>query len=80
MNLKQQSRPTRDGLELAAILPGGKIVGSSSVRFKSCCGQWDECEPGDLYVAIVEAEKDGHDFARQAVPVSYTHLTLPTKA
>jgi len=67
VNLQLESRSPREGLELAGILPKGTLVGCSSVRFRSCCGKWDECEADDLYVAIVGADEDGHDFARQAV-------------
>ena len=31
--------------------------------------------PNELFIALAE-NRDGHDF----IPVSYTHLTLPTKA
>ena len=55
------------GLSLASILPDAHIVGGDDIAFKSCCGQWSECEPGDLYVAIVGSEVDGHDYALEAI-------------
>ncbi len=56
-----------NGLAIEEILPQAKLMGASSVRFSSCCGQWEECQPGDLYVAIVGADNDGHDDCPQAI-------------
>ncbi len=55
------------GLQLSKILPDAKLIGAKSIGFNSCCGSWDECQPGDLYVAIVGQELDGHEFTRQAL-------------
>lgn len=56
-----------DGIHLKSILPQSRFIGGDSFRVQSCCGQWNEVQPDDLYVAIVDAERDGHDFAEQAV-------------
>jgi UDP-N-acetylmuramoyl-L-alanyl-D-glutamate--2,6-diaminopimelate ligase len=56
-----------DGIPVREILPNAKFVGGQSVNVNSCCGQWDECQAGDLYVAILGAELDGHDFCPQAI-------------
>ena len=56
-----------DGIPVREILPDAKFVGGQSVNVNSCCGQWDECQTGDLYVAILGAELDGHDFCPQAI-------------
>ena len=48
-------------------MPGAKLIGTQSLNVSSCCGQWEECQPGDLYVAILGAESDGHDFCPQAI-------------
>ena len=55
------------GIRLDKILPSAKSVGSPDVIVRSCCGQWNECEPSDLYVAVVGNEMDGHDYAPDAV-------------
>ncbi|MCH2182923.1 MAG: Mur ligase domain-containing protein [Mariniblastus sp.] len=55
------------GIRLDKILPSAQNVGSSDVMVRSCCGQWNECEPSDLYVAVVGNEMDGHDYAPDAV-------------
>ena len=55
------------GIPLNKILPSAQKVGSSDLIVSSCCGQWDECEPSDLYVAVLGNEIDGHDYAPEAV-------------
>jgi len=55
------------GIPVQDILPGAKLIGAQDLGVSSCCGQWDECQPGDLYVAILGVETDGHDFCPQAV-------------
>ena len=54
-------------ISLAEILPASQFVGDSNVQISSCCSQWNECQENDLYVAVVESESDGHDYAREAV-------------
>ena len=50
------------GIRLNKILPDARNVGSTDLIVRSCCGHWDECEPSDLYVAVLGNEFDGHDF------------------
>ncbi len=62
--------PTREGslgVSLKEILPDAKPIGGSDLKIQSCCGSWQEIQPNDLYVAIVGAEADGHDYAQAAV-------------
>ena len=56
-----------DGISVQQILPQAKLIGANSVNVSSCCGKWEECQPGDLYVAILGADVDGHDFCPQAI-------------
>ena len=56
-----------NGIRLNNILPYARNVGSSDLIVRSCCGQWDECEPSDLYVAVLGNEFDGHDYAPEAI-------------
>lgn len=56
-----------DGIPVRNILPNAKLIGTQSLNVSSCCGQWNECQPGDLYVAILRAETDGHDYCPQAI-------------
>ena len=55
------------GINLREILPDAQVVGERDVVFRSCCGQWDECQPDDLFVAVMGSETDGHDYAAQAI-------------
>ncbi len=54
-------------IRLNEILPGSKFIGKGDIRVRSCSSRWDECEPEDLYVAIVDADSDGHEYAHEAV-------------
>ena len=58
--------PRFEGLSVSGVLPEAQHIGED-VKIQSCCGKWDECQAGDLYVAIVGADEDGHDFALEAV-------------
>ena len=54
-------------ISLRELLPNAKFVGKSDILVSSCSGSWRECQNGDLFVAIVQADDDGHDHARQAL-------------
>ena len=54
------------GISLLEILPDAKPVNASNVLVSSACGQWNECQPDDVFVAVVGDEIDGHDFAVEA--------------
>ena len=56
-----------DGIPVHEILPHAKLIGAQTVSVSSCCGKWDECQPGDLYVAILDVDSDGHDYCPQAI-------------
>lgn len=58
---------TNLGIRLRDVLPHAQMIGAGEVYFRSCCGLWTECQREDLYVAIVDAEQDGHDFTQEAV-------------
>jgi UDP-N-acetylmuramoyl-L-alanyl-D-glutamate--2,6-diaminopimelate ligase len=58
---------TNRGIRLKEILPNAQFIGSKEIVFRSCCGMWKECQPEDLFVAIVDAEQDGHDYTREAI-------------
>jgi UDP-N-acetylmuramoyl-L-alanyl-D-glutamate--2,6-diaminopimelate ligase len=55
------------GISLRETLPGARIYGGSDIHALSCASDWRACQPGDLYVALVDAEDDGHFQAREAV-------------
>ena len=56
-----------DGIPLHEILPHAKLIGAQSLSVTSCSGKWDECQPGDLYAAILDVDSDGHDYCPQAI-------------
>ncbi|HMP78184.1 MAG TPA: Mur ligase family protein [Pirellulaceae bacterium] len=55
------------GYSLRKLLPQAKSVGGRDVLVTSCCGNWRECRPNDLYVAVEGSHEDGHDFAQNAI-------------
>ena len=56
-----------NGIDLKKILPQSNFIGGKPFQVQSCCGSWNEVQQDDLYVAIVDAENDGHDFAERAI-------------
>ncbi|NLX53513.1 MAG: UDP-N-acetylmuramoyl-L-alanyl-D-glutamate--2,6-diaminopimelate ligase [Planctomycetaceae bacterium] len=63
----QQLVACADALCLRDILPHGRFIGASDIRVRSCSSDPRKCRPGDVYVAIVDADGDGHDEADEAV-------------
>jgi len=55
------------GIRLRDILPAAKLINSKDIYFRSCCGLWKDCEQDDLFVALVEADQDGHEFTQEAI-------------
>lgn len=54
-------------IRLSDILPDAKIVGADDIFVESCCGDWQDCQADDVYVALIEAEHDGHEFTNEAI-------------
>ena len=65
--MSTQTSNVTGGIPVLEILPQARLIGAQDLGVSSCCGQWNECQPGDLYVAILGADSDGHDFCPQAV-------------
>ncbi len=63
----QQLLESAGGVRLREILPQGQFFGGSDIRVHSCCGDWRSLQPGDVYVALVDREGDGHDDVGQAI-------------
>ena len=62
------SLESRIGVPLSELLPTGSAVGSASdLRITACCNDSRQCRPGDLFVAVVNAERDGHSEVKEAV-------------
>ena len=49
------------GIPIKEILPHCQIFGAANVEITSCSHDWNQIQPGDLYVAKAGMEKDGHE-------------------
>jgi len=54
------------GVSLRQVLPQAQFFGGD-IRVSSCCGYAPQCQPGDLFAALVESEGDGHEQAFEAI-------------
>ena len=55
------------GVSLRALLAcDAPVAGVPDLRATSCTSDWRQVRPGDVYVALAEAEEDGHDGAMEA--------------
>ncbi len=57
----------RAGVALRQLLPQARFYGGQEVYVTSCCSDSRHCQPGDLFVAIVGNDLDGHDYIAEAV-------------
>jgi UDP-N-acetylmuramoyl-L-alanyl-D-glutamate--2,6-diaminopimelate ligase len=55
------------GLSLRKILPSARFHNAPDLTVKSCSGLWSDCQPDDLFIALVGAENDGHDDVNRAL-------------
>ncbi len=55
------------GIPVQQILPASKLIGANQISVSSCCGYWQDVQPGDVYVAVIGSEVDGHEFAYEAI-------------
>lgn len=67
---------SRLGIPLRSILPEAAWMGADDFLVRSCCGKADECRPGDLFVALIDAEHDGHLQVEQAVQAGAAMLLV----
>ena len=71
------------GEEIVAATGGVLLAGSRYARVRRICTDSREAREGDLFIALQGEAHDGHQFVKDVLSlgaVSYTHLTLPTKA
>ncbi len=57
------------GVSLAELFPEATRTGAGRVMATSCCTDWRQLEPGDVYVALPDSgdgTTDGHEHARRA--------------
>jgi UDP-N-acetylmuramoyl-L-alanyl-D-glutamate--2,6-diaminopimelate ligase len=58
---------SRDRIWLRPLLPGAEFVGADDIGVTSCARDSRRIRPGDLFVALPGAVRDGHAFIREAV-------------
>ena len=63
----QQTTTSPIGISLRQVLPEGKFLRSEDIRASSCCASARQCRDGDLFVAVTEAEDDGHESVQEAI-------------
>ena len=63
----QRTLDRAGSISLRALLPEARFFGGQDVCFTSCVTDARRCRPGDLYAALVSAERDGHEDAAEAV-------------
>lgn len=54
-------------VSLRQLLPEAQFFAAPDIRVSSCAGDSRSCGPGDLFVALLGAAVDGHDYVRQAL-------------
>ena len=62
------------GLPLTEIFPGGRLFGTDEIWFTSCSRSARNCRDGDLYVAILDPQADGHLQVAEAINAGATAL------
>ena len=63
----QQLLGRADGISLRDVLTHGKFQGADNIYVHSCCSDYRRCQPGDVFIALVDAEGDGHDHLDEAI-------------
>lgn len=54
-------------ISLRQLLPHARFLGGADVEVASWTTDARKCRPGDLYIALVEAERDGHEEVAEAI-------------
>ncbi|MCE9554289.1 MAG: UDP-N-acetylmuramoyl-L-alanyl-D-glutamate--2,6-diaminopimelate ligase [Planctomycetes bacterium] len=55
------------GVSLKNLLPRARFFGADDIHVTSCSNHSLSCQPGDLFVAMLGAEHDGHDHIAAAI-------------
>lgn len=63
----QRQIPSRRGIRLREVLPKARFCGAEDIFVESCSSDARQCRPGDLFVALVGTDEDGHDQTSIAV-------------
>lgn len=54
-------------VSLRGLFPQARFLGGADIEVSSCVTDAATCQPGDLYVALAESERDGHEDVAEAV-------------
>ncbi len=63
----QKSQDRQIGVSLNEQFPTAQVFGDKEIRVGSCCSDANQCQVGDVYVALVDEDGDGHDTVCEAV-------------
>ncbi len=55
------------GVCLREVFPRARFLGAQDIQVSSCTSDWRVCRPGDLFVALVDGDGDGHDEVPHAI-------------
>ena len=58
---------TDSPLSLRGLFPRARITGAQDIAVSSLCSDASRCQPGDLFVALLDSDRDGHDELAEAV-------------
>lgn len=58
---------SRAGVSLAAVLPEARFVGCDDIVAVRCVGEAGRCRPGDVFVARMTGDGDGHEAIGRAL-------------
>lgn len=56
-----------DGVNLASILTRRQFHHATDISVSACCTDHRRCREGDLYVALMRPDQDGHEFVADAL-------------
>lgn len=61
------SHDTTHGVALDELFPAARQSAGAGAIVSQCTSDWRRVRPGDAYVAILDAEDDGHDHVAEAI-------------
>jgi UDP-N-acetylmuramoyl-L-alanyl-D-glutamate--2,6-diaminopimelate ligase len=56
-----------EAVSLRGLFPQAKFLGGTDIEASSCVTDVAACQPGDLFVAVAETDRDGHEDVAEAV-------------
>ena len=64
------------GIKLKSLLNDAEFLHANDWDVRSCCGKSQECQPEDLYVALVSSSQDGHNEVEAAITKGATAVVV----